>query len=351
LKSKNPIEIDFKKLGLNENDRPFLISNGGGKDSFLSMKLINDGKFKFSIFTHGRSEYGRCDHQYKYQHRLSDFFIKTYNHENNKDIQKHQVWIHDDFTDGIFTTINFKDIVGECVQGKPCQVGFPEMIFDSLPFVLLYGYKYFILGNERSANSTQVENSKELGLDTINHQYLKSYDSEKRLNELLKFIIKDFSIFSVLRPVYDYKIYKNISKYPEILPYVHSCNVHKPWCSSCSKCAYVFCHFNSVYDPELILKEFGQNLFDRDDLIKYWKQLLGLDTQNAFECVGEIDELRNAMYICATKKGLKGKAIDLFFEHGLDKIDYEALEKKYDNVFLDDICIPDEVLTKIKDFY
>lgn len=340
-----PLSIKFKEININESKRPVLVSNGGGKDSFLSMKLLIDGDINFSIFTHARSEYGRYDIQFKYQDRLQNYVAKTY---NLNDCKNHKIIVHDDFTDGVYSTFNFKNLKGECINGKPCQVGFPEMIIDSLPFVLLFGYSHFILGNERSANASQVKNISEL--ETVNHQFLKSFKSEKSLDSLLKFLIKDFGVFSILRPVYDLRIYENISKYPEILPYVHSCNVHKPWCSDCSKCAYVFCHFCSIYDFNLVIAQFKENLFDKENLEIYWKQLLGLSNQNAFECVGEIDECRIAMNECLNK-GLKGKAIDIFKENNLDKINYKEIKLKYNEPIFEDILIPEDILSKIKKYY
>ena len=145
---KSTLKINFDSLNLDSEDRLFLVSNRGGKDSFMSMKLINDGGFKFSFFTHARSEYGRYDFQFQEQNRTSNYFIKQYNSILNSDFKNHEILIHDDFTDGVFAKNNFPDYKGECFEGHPCQTGFPEMIFYSLPFVLLYGYSYFVLGNE-----------------------------------------------------------------------------------------------------------------------------------------------------------------------------------------------------------
>ena len=47
-------------------------------------------------------------------------------------------------------------LVVEVSLGYPCQVGWPEMIFEALPFVLLHGYAGIALGNERSADSSQA---------------------------------------------------------------------------------------------------------------------------------------------------------------------------------------------------
>jgi len=340
---KEPIKINSSSdLPQDRNKRPFICFNGGGKDSFLAMKLIEKIESKYSIFSHARTEYGRHDHQLKIQH-LNEKYL-----DNNLKMESHDLYVIDDFTDGIFMQSYFPDIKGECSLGFPCQVGFPEMIFEALPYVLLNGYSYGVLGNERSANATQVECEE---METVNHQYLKSYDSEKYLSEFIESsLVSEFSVFSILRPIHDFRIYKNISKYPEILRDINSCNIVKPWCKECSKCAYVWLNLNAVFNPNEVFNVFHENLFDKEVLQIYWEQLLGLSTQNAFECVGEIGETRLAFKKCI-EKGMKGKAITKFMVNKLlETTNFDELEKKYDEIYSTDLLIPNEIFNKLKPF-
>lgn len=336
------IKLNLEKINVDKDrkKRPFLLSNGGGKDSHLGMRLMEEAGFDFGIYTHARSEYGRFDIQFREQY-------KNLKHLKRQDYVKNDVVIFDDFTDGIFVQNNFPEITGECTKGFPCQVGFPEMVFEAMVFVLTRGYAYFVVGNERSANASQVQGKE--NQETVNHQYLKSYDSEKNLNNYIyNYLLDDFEIFSILRPLHDYKIYRLVSRYPEIIPDIHSCNIVKPWCKDCSKCAYVFLNLIAVFDSQKILENFKENLFDKDSLTVYWKQLMGLGEHNAFECVGEVSETRAAFKVCIDK-GLKGKAIDLFKESGfLENLDFESIDRKYGKVYEEDLLIPDYVFEKVK---
>lgn len=339
---KEKVKINLEKIGVDKDrrKRPFLVSNGGGKDSHLSMRLMEEAGFEFGIYTHARTEYGRSDIQLREQ-------AKNLKHLKRKNILQNEIIIYDDFTDGTFVQNYFPEIKGECTLGFPCQVGFPEMFFEAIVFVLAKGYNYFITGNERSANASQVKGLE--NQDQVNHQYLKSYDSEKNLNHYISnFLLDEFEVFSILRPLHDYKIYRLISKYPEIIPDIHSCNIVKPWCKNCSKCAYVFLILAAVFDENKILENFQENLFAKETLMIYWEQLLGLGEHNAFECVGEVDETRAAFKICY-EKGLKGNAIDLFVKSGLlEKCDYEKIDRKYGRVYEEDLLIPDYVFEKVK---
>jgi len=78
--------------------------------------------------------------------------------------------------------------------------------------------------------------------------------------------------------------------------------------------------------------------------------LLGLSTQNAFECVGEIGETRLAFKKCI-EKGMKGKAITKFMVNKLlETTNFDELEKKYDEIYSTDLLIPNEIFNKLKPF-
>jgi hypothetical protein len=233
------------------------------------------------------------------------------------------------------------------MQGHPCQVGWPEMIFEALPFVLLHNYQGFVLGNERSADANQAN-----WHQPVNHQWIKSNVACMLLNDFIQQnLLADFSVFSLLKPIHDQRIYQKLANYPEVLPSIHSCNVTKPWCKKCAKCAYVWVNLVAVFGQKMIDDIFGVNLFDDPDLEKEWHELLGLATHNAFECVGEIDETRLAFYRCV-QLGCEGKAITLFREnilaqHPADTY-WQDIAKKYNHVHSDGHVIPAGIYGQIR---
>jgi hypothetical protein len=131
------------------------------------------------------------------------------------------------------------------------------MVFESLVFVINYGYIAFTLGNERSADTAQAEWSELDGDRQINHQWLKSGHAQELLRDFLtENLVRTFDVFSMLKPIYDYRIYRAISKFPAILADIHSCNVQKPWCKRCAKCLYVWVNLCAVYGSEVVYPYF-----------------------------------------------------------------------------------------------
>ena len=161
---------------------------------------------------------------------------------------------------------------------------------------------------------------------------------------------KCFKYFSILQPIYDYRIFNHLSSYPEVLSKIHSCNIQKPWCKKCPKCAYVWLGLMAFFEPKLVDQVFQKNLFNDDDLIPTFEEMLGLSVHTPFECIGEIDESRLMMKKCL-EKGLSGKVIDIFQEKILtnSSIDWEKIEHKYNNIYTEDHAIPEGIFNSIKD--
>ena len=283
-----------------------LCSNGGGKDSFLVMKTFDRAGTKYGVFEHARSEYGRLD----YQHQVQGKLFKHLTH-----LQRiHHLSVIDDFTDGVMMSVLNPDLRGESILGRPCQVGWPEMVIESLPFMLVHKYSSFVLGNERSADSSQAQWSELDGDRSINHQWLKSFEACNALQTFLsQHLLNGCRVFSLLKPIHDYRIYRDLTPYPHILPDIHSCNITKPWCKKCPKCAYVFANLVAVFGYDRLHAVFQCNLFDDEDLRETWMDLMGLSAhgRQAWECVGEHDETRLAVKRAA-EMGCQGLAIKMF---------------------------------------
>jgi UDP-N-acetyl-alpha-D-muramoyl-L-alanyl-L-glutamate epimerase len=140
--------------------------------------------------------------------------------------------------------------------------------------VLYHHYNYLVLAHERSANTGNLY-SKELEKE-VNHQWGKSYEAESMLNHFItKKIVSNFQYFSILQPIYDFRIFKNISKYPECIDKIHSCNINKPWCKNCPKCAYVWIGLIAHFDVKLVNQVFQENLFDSESLQTTFLELMG----------------------------------------------------------------------------
>ena len=133
---------------------------------------------------------------------------------------------------------------------------------------------------------------------------------------------------------------------------IHSCNIQKPWCKKCPKCAYVWLGLMAVFEPQQVDAVFGVNLFDDQDLLPTFRQLLGLADQTPFECIGEVEESWLAMKRCY-EKGLSGRAMQMFVQEILadSTIDWQQLEQKYHKVYEDCHLIPAEIMARVRDLF
>jgi UDP-N-acetyl-alpha-D-muramoyl-L-alanyl-L-glutamate epimerase len=175
--------------------------------------------------------------------------------------------------------------------------------FLAVVCAILSGRKNVIFSNEWSAGEG---NTVYKGVE-INHQYSKSFAFEQAFQAYLEQNISpSLQYFSLLRPLSELKIAEIFcTRYLET--YVgkfSSCNrnfhleSHQTlnWCGKCSKCAFVFLIFAPFVPKKQLTELFGgRNLFKDPELTATFNELLGLSGQKPFECVGEINECRQAL--------------------------------------------------------
>ncbi|EDX72506.1 hypothetical protein MC7420_3578 [Coleofasciculus chthonoplastes PCC 7420] len=320
-------------IPISGNNSTVLTGCGGGKDSIVALKLLQEADIPFASMQYSHTVYGKAD----IQHHLISGVL-----EHVTPIKKHKISIYDDFLDYPLLELYFPDTSGITVPETPVS------IFEALPLMLNHGYNDLALAHEKSANTGNLFWDK-LGKE-VNHQWGKGYEAEKELNQFIQAnLLSNFTYFSILQPIYDFRIFKNLTKYPEVLPKIHSCNIQKPWCKKCPKCAYVWLGLMAAFEPASVDAVFGSNLFDDDDLLPIFREMVGLGEHTPFECIGEIDESRLAMKKCL-EKGLSGKAIEMFKTDVLvdHSINWQQIEQKYDNVYDTEHAIPDWIFSKIR---
>jgi UDP-N-acetylmuramoylalanine--D-glutamate ligase len=179
--------------------------------------------------------------------------------------------------------------------------------FIGLLTACLYDYSYFVVSNEYSSNFGNLEYK---GL-TINHQWSKSQEFEEMFQSYTnKFIGRGITYFSAIRPFYEIRIVEMFTKYPKYFKHFSSCNnaykVHKErsdqhWCNSCAKCVFIYTLLSAYLEPDELEKIFGENLFDREDLLQDFKDILGLGNIKPFDCVGTFDECQTALKFAEPK--------------------------------------------------
>ena len=196
---------------------------------------------------------------------------------------------------------------------------------------VLYGYDKVAMGNERSANVGNVTLDFE-----VNHQWSKSIEFEELFGEFnKKYMLKNFSYFSLLRPLSELDIarrFANLEQYHKVFT---SCNkafkIDKEkrldrWCGNCDKCRFVFLALSPFMDKNNLIAAVGHNLLDDESQKNGFAELFGLDNHKPFECVGEMEECCVALYLLYQKDEWKNDCIVKYFypliieKYGIDKL-------------------------------
>ena len=208
-------------------------------------------------------------------------------------VRAERQWIIDDFLDAPVTRLR----PGLGVQSITAAET-PASVFAALPIALARGYKHLVLAHEASANSGNLT----WGAtgEEVNHQWGKSFEAERMLDTYVRENLVDVGYWSVLQPIHDEVIFELLSRDAELAPLTHSCNIAKPWCGTCAKCAYVWLQMSAHLPPGIVAETFaGRNLGELAVNDKWFRELLGLAEHSPFECVGSPQEARLALGLMA----------------------------------------------------
>lgn len=324
----------FSPVKISEGKTKLLVCNGGGKDSLLSIKLLENTNETFSTIQYSHSIYGKSEIQHSLINKITNLSpAKT----------QHKMDITDNFLNG--------DILKYFPKIKTlCGAESFNSVFQIIPIMLSYGYSYLVQGHELSAEEGNFFWEKINGV--VNHQWEKCFEAENLLNDYIRNnLITNFNHFSILRPFYDYMIFNLLKKDQQYLKYTNSCNIDKPWCKRCPKCAYVWLGFMAYMDIEVVDEIFHENLFNTPELEDTFLGMMGLKEHKPFECIGQTDEIKLAVYECY-KRGLTGRIIDIFKAELLPVTNFKKIKQKYKRINYDKHNIPDflsyNILKQIK---
>ncbi len=175
------------------------------------------------------------------------------------------------------------------------------LAFVSYLCAYLLNKKYIVLSNEGSANEATVIGTK------INHQYSKTYEFENDFNEYayqyLNINIKYFSFLRCLSELQIAMLFANYKKYHKLFK---SCNVGSKqipwvWCGNCPKCLFVYIILSPFLTKKEMIEIFGNDLYESEELLHTFIELLGYAETKPFECVGTYGEVRYAVSLCINK--------------------------------------------------
>jgi len=185
----------------------------------------------------------------------------------------------------------------------------------------LFNFDEIFLSNEHSANEGNT-----LFHDVmVNHQYSKSVEFEKAFQEYTREYIYGLAektsstdnsnfqeshhchprYFSFLRPLYEIQIAKLFAEYDQFHSSFRSCNVGQKkgvWCHSCPKCLFVFAMMFPFIETEKLTNSiFSSNLYEDPSLLDTAKELIGITDKKPFECVGTHEESTIAFFLSIQK--------------------------------------------------
>jgi len=202
---------------------------------------------------------------------------------------------------------------------------------------LVFGYNRIVLSNERSASEGNVEfDGRE-----ANHQHSKSLDFERLIAGVLAGATGGaLGYFSLLRPYSEAKIARLFARRTQYDHVFSSCNENFKlagnkgplWCGNCPKCHFVFLIFAPVMPKDRLVGIFGQDLLAQPAHERSFRELTGLAGQKPWECVGEIEEAAACLYTLTTMEGWADEPIvsmlkpDLLTQYGSARLEAALAE-------------------------
>jgi hypothetical protein len=183
----------------------------------------------------------------------------------------------------------------------------PVTAIHSLILVLyasLTGADWVVLANEKSADEATLQ----IDGHDVNHQFSKTFRAEGLIRGAVKALLPDGpDYFSVLRPVSELWIARELADLPEALTKFRSCNRNfvfsdqsrqlsgARWCGVCAKCVFTAI-ITAPFLARAQAKElFGADVLDNPDNLALGEELAGFTDAKPWECVGTISEVSAAL--------------------------------------------------------
>ncbi len=303
---------DPPRIGARGDAAEVLLFCGGGKDSLVAMKLLEGAGVRYASLAYAHSIYGAGAPQ----HSIIDALL-----DHGAPVVRHRQWILEDFLDAPAPALHAEYGVRSVAAAEtPCS------LFGALPVVLAHGYRAVALAHERSADAGNLVWPR-TG-EVVNHQWAKSREAEVLLGDYLRReVVGGVAYFSVLSPVHDLVIFQLLAGDLSAVAATHSCNVRKPWCRRCPKCAYVWLGYRAFLPRPLVDGIFGADLVELPENLPWFRQMLGLEAHKPFECIGEVDEARLLFAVCV-RRGLDGPTARALHAE-LEPLDLDAVLDRY----------------------
>ena len=265
---KTENDIEYERI--TEPSDGYIIPIGGGKDSVVTLETLKaNNKRDYCIIINPRETTLECAR------------IGGFDSDHIVEIKR--------ILDRKIVDLNNEGMING-------HTPFSAMLAFTTYFVAyLLSKKYIALSNEDSANESNVLGEK------VNHQYSKSLEFENDFEFYSeKYLKAPVKYFSFLRPLNEFQIAKLFSKHKKYHSTFKSCNVGSKqkewiWCCNCAKCLFAYIILSPyLYKTELV-NIFGEDLFEKKELLDIFLELTGNKDVKPFDCVGTFEEVNFAI--------------------------------------------------------
>ncbi len=262
-----------------------IVPFGGGKDSLLTLHLLQQSGTPFEAFTLGSSTVQ--------EQGLARLGLRAQTIKRTLD----------------------PDMIRKSKSGEAYNGHVSITLIYALTATLtalLCDARWVVFSNEWSASEATTEWN---GL-AINHQWSKSLEAERLIRDLVhSSIAPDLTIFSLLRPLTEVGIVSRVaSELRPLFGSFSSCNRNfliasdRPhrvdaayWCGTCPKCAFVGLMFVPFIGKQALIEMMGSNPLEQAELLPIYEELLGRSSHKPFECVGTSEETAACLKALASR--------------------------------------------------
>lgn len=260
---------EFKYSEIQEPAEGYIIPIGGGKDSVVTLETLERKKDDYCLIINPKPVTLKCA-------------------EIAGMDKEHIIEIHRTIDKNLIE-LNSRGFING-------HTPFSAMLaFVSYFIAYLTSKRYIALSNESSANESNIVGEK------VNHQYSKSFEFESDFEEYAsKYLKAPVKYFSFLRPLNELQIAKIFARQEQYHHTFKSCNVGSKerewkWCCNCAKCLFAYIILSPYLYPEKLISIFGEDLFEKQELLDTFSELTGNKETKPFDCVGTFEEVNFAI--------------------------------------------------------
>ena len=293
-----------KKQDTAGSEKGVLVPVGGGKDSAVTLELLK--RADVPVFAYIINPRGATIHTTESADLDADHVISVHRTLDRRMLQLNK----EGFLNG--------------------HTPFSALVaFSTVIAARMAGLSYIALSNESSANESTVQGS------TVNHQYSKSFKFETDFHRYqTDYLPGSAYYFSMLRPLSEFQIAKYFAKQKQYHAIFRSCNAGSKtdsWCGHCPKCLFVYFILSPFLSREEVKEIFGTDMLEDETMQSTMEQLVGIQEEKPFECVGSRDEINTALVMTIDRLEKDGEKLPYLLKYYKTTGLYEEYKVKGDH--------------------